>query len=213
MQIEIKGHKIEYFVEKIGMIPARYESLSSFRKHKADAITNPAVKAQSISAGYLLESKLAERGVYPDVNCHYVTGEFGKPELEPYSVPDEGSSGAVESEDIMLPYFSIAHTRSYAAVAIADVPVGIDIEEIMGDETWQKRRRLLDSRYFSDEERRSCLTSENEQETFLMLWTQKEAYAKCHGLSVEQVLLDHTVIDEAGTFSTADGGYVLSVYA
>lgn len=72
-------------------------------------------------------------------------------------------------------YFNISHGHRIVALACAEVPVGIDVES---------PRRVTENamkRSCSDREWEWILSSGNQQEDFLRLWTLKESYVKMTG--------------------------------
>ena len=76
-------------------------------------------------------------------------------------------------------HFSISHSRGVAAVAVSDVGVGIDVEEI------RKRADGIEHRILTDAER-ACfamgdLTDDQQVEYIIEKWTQKEALFKRGG--------------------------------
>ncbi len=83
--------------------------------------------------------------------------------------------------------FSLSHSGETVAAAVANAPVGVDLEE--RDPffaRWEKdpaRWEALAKRFFSGEENREPLTPER----FLALWTAKEAACKKEGKSVFSV--------------------------
>ena len=79
-------------------------------------------------------------------------------------------------------YVSLSHAGGLVAAAIADTPVGIDIEPIRH----LPRRDALGTRYFSPEERERLIKAPDAQkdEIFFRIFTEKEAYAKANGLSL-----------------------------
>lgn len=89
-------------------------------------------------------------------------------------------SGAVRyGED--GPCLSLSHSRELVAIALADAPVGVDLE-------WPAPRSLVDQagRVFSAAEARvlDALTGDTRREAFYILWTLKEAACKAAGLSL-----------------------------
>ena len=84
---------------------------------------------------------------------------------------------------------SVSHSGRYTAVAITtapDVSIGIDIEE---RERASKRDVIgLSKRFFSEEEAEQVLSSEDQTDTFLRLWTMKEALMKSRRIPLSQVL-------------------------
>ncbi len=72
-------------------------------------------------------------------------------------------------------FISISHSGSYVAVACSKRPVGIDIQE---KRTVSER---LINRVCSENER--IYIRENGVSSFFEIWTAKEAYVKCFGVS------------------------------
>jgi phosphopantetheinyl transferase len=67
--------------------------------------------------------------------------------------------------------FNISHSANYVVCAIADSPVGIDIEG------GRKVNNAVAKRYFTEEE----IESIHSDEDFFKIWTFKEALGKCTG--------------------------------
>ena len=72
-------------------------------------------------------------------------------------------------------HFSLSHCPKAAACAVADRPVGIDVEEIAPVD-WEVARRVL-----SDGEFAAVRASDEPEVAFVRYWTQKEALAKLSG--------------------------------
>ena len=78
-------------------------------------------------------------------------------------------------------YFSISHTDTKFAVAICDSPIGIDIE----DKTLTlDRMQGIAKRYFTKDE----IEYISDRESFLKVWTFKEAYAKMKGVALSKII-------------------------
>ena len=101
-------------------------------------------------------------------------------------------------------HFNLSHCRKGVACAIADSPVGIDIEEILYDNA--VARYIL-----SEEEYREVTTSNNKAESFTKKWTEKESYLKMLGcglldnmkeLDTGRVLFSTRIEREAGVVVT-----------
>ena len=101
-------------------------------------------------------------------------------------------------------HFNLSHCRKGVACAIADSPVGIDIEEILYDDA--VARYIL-----SEEEYREVTTSNNKAESFTKKWTEKESYLKMLGcglldnmkeLDTGRVLFSTRIEREAGVVVT-----------
>lgn len=80
-------------------------------------------------------------------------------------------------------YFSFSHCERAAACAIAERPVGVDIE-IIGEVDHDVARRVLSAAEYT----RVMASAEREVE-FARLWTMKEALLKCRGTGIDEVAL------------------------
>lgn len=90
-------------------------------------------------------------------------GEHGKPYL------------------IGLPYhFSISHSHGIVACAVADVPVGVDIERVIPVDG--ARIKGLAKRFFTKGELEYILSAQDTARAFYCIWTRKESVSKCTGL-------------------------------
>ncbi len=69
-----------------------------------------------------------------------------------------------------IPYFSLSHAGDYVAAALADSPVGIDLE------VKEKKGEKIAARYFT--------AAEQEME-FHTVWTMRESFLKCCGLGLQ----------------------------
>lgn len=71
--------------------------------------------------------------------------------------------------------FSLSHSGKYAAAAVSDLPVGVDIEEISAFEKKYPphRRERIKSKILS--------SNESRDEPLISLWTKKESIYKCLG--------------------------------
>jgi 4'-phosphopantetheinyl transferase len=74
--------------------------------------------------------------------------------------------------------FSIAHTKTYFALAITrDALIGVDVESL------DKKTDILGiaKRFFCPEEYQALSTAADPQDLFFRIWTQKEAFVKAIG--------------------------------
>lgn len=137
-----------------------YASLSPARKEKADAIKHQSSRRQSICAGHLLEDMLRARGLSAPFS--YGVSERGKPFLE-------GSQ------------FSLSHCKGWCACIVADQLVGVDVE-MLG-----RYRYSLCRRFFTEEENAFLEKVTDVDFYFTLLWTCKEALAKCLDVPLDEV--------------------------
>ena len=97
---------------------------------------------------------------------------------------NKGNAPEIKSKENGKPYFegidicfSISHSKTMAALAVAPTEVGIDIERL------DKNRDYLDlaKRYFTENEYERIKESTDVKDTFVKYWTAKEAYIKYTG--------------------------------
>lgn len=86
-------------------------------------------------------------------------------------------------------FFSISHSGDFAAVAVSDDPIGVDIQIPGG---FKKREKYM---LFSPSEN-EFVNAENSENRFYTLWTRKEAYIKAAG----------GVLSDAAGLSLVGGG-------
>lgn len=138
----------------------------------------------------LLRVALAGRtGVQPQ-HLRFAGGKFGKPVLEP-------GAGA---------HFSVSYRRGWGAIALADAPIGVDIETLSADDGALEIARQS---FHPDEAAHLVgLGADALRATFLELWTRKEALIKAAGLGVDYMpatsaLKSHArSMDESGDYRT-----------
>lgn len=109
------------------------------------------------------------------------TGEHGKPYFDGCTVQ-----------------FNISHSGDYAAAAVCDLPVGIDI---------QCMRRVKDKmieRLCSSEELEYISSAGDKDRAFIRLWALKESYIKAIGMGMA-FPMDKINFDIRGTSDTISG--------
>ena len=134
--------------------------------------SNSLAKAESISAYLNLAICLQENGIKTE-DLNIVRNSHGKPYFE--------------DSDI---FFSISHTSKYFAVAIADAEIGIDIES---KDMSEDKMQNIAKRFFLPSEAESI----SDRESFLRIWTFKEAYAKMKGVPLSLVVDKVSASDES----------------
>lgn len=139
----------------------RYEALlPPERREKIARFRFDGDKLRSLVAGLLLRHEIGERAV--------ALGEHGKP----------------YAEDV---YFSLSHSGSIVAIAVDDVEVGMDVEQI-ADES----RLKIAERFYHPHERETVRKAADQPRAFTRIWTCKEAYLKMTG---EGISADLTAFD------------------
>lgn len=75
-------------------------------------------------------------------------------------------------------FFSISHCQTAVAVALSNSPIGIDIEDVT------RYKKNVAAYVSNDSELKIINESERPEETFIRLWTQKEAVFKYYGTGI-----------------------------
>ncbi|MBQ2863688.1 MAG: 4'-phosphopantetheinyl transferase superfamily protein, partial [Clostridia bacterium] len=134
-----------------------------------------------------------------------VAEEYGVREEDILLLEDERGAPYIKGIDV---HVSISHAGDYAVCAVADAPVGIDIEKI------KPTNRRIAERTFSKREL-EYLGCEGEMGDdallrFFEIWTAKEAYAKMQGTGLSLHDTPDTQALDNVTREYIDG-YVISV--
>lgn len=137
------------------------------RRDKIDRIKPLPEKCRSLGAGILFLHAMKELNVDHEL-LETANGENGKPYL-------------VNAPGI---YFNMAHSGDYAALAIADEEVGIDIEAY-GSPSRMKQviKRVLSSKERDYIDKKYGLTADDSDLNcmFYRIWSMKESIIKCIG--------------------------------
>lgn len=124
---------------------------------------------RSLAAGCLLHDALCKRlgvSLGDDQPFEIGYGEEGKPYLK--GEPDI--------------YFNLSHSGEYVSCAVADVPVGVDIQKKV------KVRSGIAKRFFTDADNQklsACGEAERE-DLFFRMWSIKESFIKLTGKGMRQ---------------------------
>jgi len=131
---------------------------------RAEAIRNPSARDEFVKTRALLRLALADNATgLKAKDFVFSTGENGKPYLCGDAVPD----------------FNVSHSGDMALIAVAPLPVGIDIELQNAGIDYLGVARAV----FSPSERQTLqnLAPAELCQRFFSLWTRKEAYLKATG--------------------------------
>ncbi len=120
---------------------------------------------------------------------HIAYGPYGKPYLRDY--PNV--------------HFNISHSGQYVACAVADCPVGIDVQVIGA------YRPDVAARVCNEEELAGIEASVNPATEFTKLWTRKEAYLKMLGCGIVGGIRELPTGDETRIKTSLLPNAVLSV--
>ena len=119
---------------------------------------------------YLMLQDLLREHYGIEGNLLFTYNEYGKPELDLRAANEAGCTPK--------PYFSISHCKQAIAVAVADTPIGIDIE------TLRHPSESLIEKTMNEQERHQIAAAESPDNIFTALWTRKEAVLKFQGTGI-----------------------------
>ena len=164
---------------------------SEYRKNRIASFARESTKKCSAAAEMMLIHAIRRRMPNVSLPLQYKAGEHGKPYLP---------GGGI--------YFSLSHSGSKAACVVAEVPCGIDIQEI------KEPNMKLAEKYYTERERNMC------PDGFTRIWARKEAVAKADGrglgIGIDSYdVCGDTVLVNGASYDIYDVpapcGYVLSV--
>ncbi len=133
-------------------------------------------RVRSEAARGLLAAALSAEGIRLTGDEVWKTDRFGKPHLE-------GLPGVT---------FSLSHSGHYAACALGQTPVGVDVQM-----TGSVREAVV-RRQFSAQEARAIAASPDPERMFARIWTGREAYLKKLGCGLRRPLSSFRVDPENG---------------
>ena len=147
--------------------------LSDYRRVKLAKQKNPAARRQSLGAELLLRYALHNAAPECPWPPTITLGENGKPDW-----------------DVEGLYFNVSHSGDWAACAIADRPLGLDVQERCAC------REGLVRRFFSEAERREIEGAADRDQAFGRVWALKESWIKALGTGLSTPLASFSVVGE-----------------
>ena len=156
-----------------------YSGLNRPERRKAETRNGRELLKQAVSDEY---------GIDTD-NLTIEKGEYGKPYF-------------AEREDI---FFNISHSGDYAAAAVSDSPIGIDIQVI------KPVKDGLIKKLCNEDEKNFIEKSKDKDRAFITLWALKESYIKAIGKGMSFPMKDVNFVLEdfcgeaEGEFSNRSG--------
>ena len=155
-----------YHYDISGMSDEEFEKMylasDKNRKAKADKLKKDPAKKLSIAAGELVRKAIADKFNIDKNDVRFRVDKGGKPYIEGLDVN-----------------FSISHSGTIALCAIADSPVGVDIEKIRDIDL------SVAKKHFAPDEQDYVLEKMSlSRQRFFEIWTRKEAYVKMLGKGI-----------------------------
>lgn len=156
--------------------------LDAFRLQKVNQCKGTEDKVRSLCCGLLLQYAVwQETGKKPPIALRYGIGAYGKPYLL----------------DHPRLHFNLSHSGSYAALAVSDAEVGIDIQQSRPVKEAFVKRVLCTAEY-EQYERQKALSDKEAEDYFFRCWCAKESYGKLCGLGLGRVLAEACCEAEKG---------------
>ena len=151
-----------------------YETVSRNRKAKIEMLCSKDAKLRSLGVGILLKRALAEKGIN-EADAVFCLDEYKKPYIE-------------DHPEI---FFNLSHSGDYSVCAVADTPVGCDIEKI------RKVNLKLADKFFADDENgyiKGMFSQAERTKAFFEIWTLKESFVKAVGKGLKIPLSGFSVL-------------------
>lgn len=140
------------------------DRVSAERRAQAARFVRREDGVRSVCGELMARTLFAAR--HPGRECAIVKGEHGKPAV-------------ADSPDF---HFNVSHSGDWVVCALADRPVGVDVERIGRDGL------DIANRFFSEPEVELLRRAQDVSRCFAMLWTAKESYIKCVGAGLSMPL-------------------------
>ena len=170
-------------VEQI-QFPTDLPPLSEYRKKKLVLIRPPVARRCSLCAELLLNEALRREEESFTFPVNIKTDAFGKP----YLVGREYE-------------FSLSHSGRYAACALSDAAIGLDIQVL------SKYNERLVRRFFAAREQEFIFNAKDRDAAFTRLWCRKESFLKSIGTGLRLPLDSYDVSAEQCHLSYQDTAY------
>ena len=161
-------------------------ALPAWRTQRYHRMKIESGKQEELAAGLLLRHALLDAADMDLMTVEVTTNEHGKPM---FSVPKDQPGGQI--------HFNISHPGGYVSVAVADCPVGVDVE------TNSDPDLKVTDRFYSAEEQAAVRGAKDPQKVFRRLWTRKEAYVKCTGTGI------YNAVSEIPSLPDVSGEFLL----
>jgi 4'-phosphopantetheinyl transferase len=147
-------------------IPAKWESvLSQAELARAERFHFEHHRREWCLGRYALRWVLGRYLQIQPSAVQIVTNPFGKPLLK----------------DHPSLHFNLSHSHGYWLLAVANTPVGVDLEWwLRTDLDWKS----LSSAYYSSQEQHTLASSLNPVRSFFAIWCAKESYLKALGTGI-----------------------------
>lgn len=175
-----------------------YSLMSEDKKQRVDKFCFDDDKKRTVAAEMLIRKAISNQCKTPPENINFCIGDHGKPFLK--NIPIE---------------FNISHSGNFVVCAVANSPVGIDIEEIRPVDLKVTKRICTEEELlyiFGKKPSKNDFKRTTDKEIltrFFKVWTTKEAYGKCIGKGIKSIKVDTKKISVQNFYFN---NYVISIY-
>lgn len=181
-----------YHYDISGMSDEEFEKMylasDKNRQAKADKLKKDPAKKLSIASGELARRIIAEKFNIDKEDVRFRVDKSGKPYIEGIDVN-----------------FSISHSGTIALCAIADAPVGVDIEKIRDVDL------SVAKKHFAPDEQDYVFEKLGlSKQRFFEVWTRKEAYVKMIGKGISY-FPEFSTMGDARITTHVRNKYIISV--
>ena len=114
--------------------------------------------------------------------------DYGMEEM-PHILRDEMGKPYLQGSPI---YFNVSHSGGYLALAISNLPVGVDIQETKAVREGMYRKVV--------QPEEQCLIGAEREKDFLRLWALKESFVKAEGRGLRIPMKEYYFIRENGKY-------------
>jgi 4'-phosphopantetheinyl transferase len=187
----------DVWIADLDNIDAADDTLSDDERDRAARFRLPHDRRRFCAARALLRRLLGDRLGLPAHAVRLGVGLYGKPFLCG-PAPRQGLDPGLE--------FNVSHSGPIAVYAVAEQPVGVDIQRVDPDLEWP----ALAQSFFAPSEYMaiSALPDADQREAFFACWTRKEALVKAAGLGLSHPMDAFEVsVDPGGPPALLAGAY------
>lgn len=165
-----------------GLMREGFPWLSHVEQERSRRFRAPSDRDMFIASHVLLRFILSAYFSQSPGKLQYNSNSYGKPFI-------------AGDENIQRIFFNMSHSGDKALFAISrSWEVGIDVEQVDVNRKWMK----LGENIYSPQEKAlfEDMPKDRQEEIFYKIWTRKEAYLKAHGVGLDGLNLELSVIDE-----------------
>lgn len=158
--------------------------LSSYRRERLARQKTDSQRRKCLGAELLLNYAVCRHapGLTPPLDI--ICGEYGKPRLR---------GGGL--------HFSLSHSGEYAAVAVSDEEIGLDIQKDV------PYKPAIAARFFTPDEKRRIDMSDDRDAAFTDIWCRKESFVKAGGTGIHTPLGTFSVLEMPWIWHSEIPGY------